>query len=219
MSVSLFADSESIKGSSHYYQVHGIRLIKRNHPDVMRLIADGYSPVEFGSRIWRASYLLIDYLSHLSLLHHRNLHVLELGCGWGLPSIFAKTRLGMQVTASDIDSNVFAFQDLITQINGTAITQLNSSLGDLCESDLHAYDMLMGADICYSATHARLLEDLIANYAAQRSGCILLADSGRAPFFNLVDKLAVQYCVDLHDVSIELPIKFSGYVLSIELPY
>lgn len=206
-------NTESIKGNSQLFRVHGIKTLKRKHPEVLRLLQDGLLPVEFGSRIWRASYLLIDYLSKQALSSQQ--HVLELGCGWGLPSIYAKKQFGMQVTSTDADCNVFAYQKLISTINDADIIQKRSSFTELSSQNLRGYDVLMGADICYSPAHAKSLEELFHHYLAQRDGRIVLADSGRTPFFHLVERLSHSYDIELEEVRIDLPVRGSGHVLSL----
>lgn len=208
--------TQSIKGIGDKFFVHGLTTLKPKHPDVMRLRDCGYRPTEFGSNIWRSSYLLIDYLSGLPLSSKQ--HIVELGCGWGLPATYVQKRFGAQVTAVDIDENVFAYQKLISRINNADIATKCSSFGELCERDLSDVDILIGSDICYTFKNIKDLEKLFHKFFSESDREIILTDSGRSPFFQLAEALSAHYPLHLTDTSIRLPTRASGHVLHVRLP-
>ncbi|MFT5161998.1 MAG: putative nicotinamide N-methyase [Alteromonadaceae bacterium] len=200
-----------MKGNFDHFSQEGITVLKPNHDEVTKLRDAGLIPGKFGSRIWCSSYLLIHYLSTLALSKKQN--VVELGCGWGLPAAYLKKKFGAKVLATDADDQVEHYQQLISRVNGVTVPFLPHSFCQLILDDLTDIDLLMGADICYSATNAKRLAELCYYYLAQGKGEIIIADSGRVPFFNLVDEMKQTFALTLSEVSIDLPTRTSGYIL------
>lgn len=185
--------------------------MKPNHEEVTKLHDEGSIPSEFGSRIWRASYLLIHYLSNLDLTSEQN--IVELGCGWGLPAVYIQKRFGAKVSATDADNQVKCYQQLISRVNSVVVPFFQRSFCQLALDDLSDIDLLVGADICYSPTNAKRLVELFHRYIAETNGEIILADSGRTPFFHLVDEMRQTFALSLNEVKIDLPTRASGYIL------
>ncbi|TNE76907.1 MAG: hypothetical protein EP334_07560 [Gammaproteobacteria bacterium] len=205
--------TQSLRGNARQFYVRGIKALKPNHPDVIRLRGDGHCPSEFGSRIWRATYLLIDYLSSLSLADTRQ--VIELGCGWGLAGTYLQKWFDVEVMATDIDANVFPYQQLLCQHNDIEMQTRHCSLSQLCEYNLHDIDLMIGADICYSDENAQDIEKLCHHLADQGGGELILADSGREPFEKLIPQLQSRYQVDVTATTLELPAIASGQILHV----
>ena len=203
--------TQSLRGSARQFYVHGVKALKPNHPEVAQLQREGYQPSDFGSRIWRSSYLLIDYLSDRSFEDTND--VIELGCGWGLAGTYLQKWHDVEVTATDIDADVFPYQQLLCRHNGVAMRTQQCSLSGLCRENLKQVDLMIGADICYSETNASDLESLCHRLADQGGGELILADSGRPPFHQLAEKLAHRYAVELTPTRLELPAIASGQVL------
>ncbi|MCW9014531.1 MAG: hypothetical protein OQL06_12170 [Gammaproteobacteria bacterium] len=173
----------------------------------------GHHPKWFGSKIWCSSYLLIDYLASCQIQSSQK--ILEVGCGWGLPSVFVKKHFNVDVEASDGDFNVFAYQQLISQKNKVHIPFQDKKIRQFNKHDLSAFDVLMGADICYSTNLADEICRMCQCFCADADKEIILADKGCEPFLKLVERLADELPVTLHVVSIDLPLKADGYVMHI----
>jgi hypothetical protein len=47
----------------------------------------------------------------------------------------------------------------------------------------------------------------------EANGEIILVDSGRRPFFHLVDEMKQTFVLSLNEVKIDLPTRASGYIL------
>lgn len=205
-----------LKGPDTRFAVKGLTAVKPNHPAVAELRAQGHIPQRFGSHIWLSSYLLIDYLSRFAHATTHQ-HILELGCGWGLPAIYAKKTFDARVTAADADANVFPFLRLLSDLNNVSIANRHSSYADLATQDLTDIDMLIGADICYSPNIADQLTALAHRLAAQGGGQLIVADCGRAPFHKLAERLTHNYNARLWDIAITKPTITSGSVLHAHL--
>ena len=203
--------TESLRSSESQFYVHGIKALKPNHPEVANLIEEGYQPSDFGSRIWRSSYLLIEYLSRHILSGTRQ--AMELGCGWGLAGTYLQKTFDVEVIATDRDADVFPFQQLVCRHNDIDMQTQHCSLSGLREHDLRDIDLMIGADICYSDDNARDIERLCLHMTRQQGVELILADSGRAPFLNLVERLGLCYSVKMTPLTLELPTAVSGHIL------
>lgn len=203
--------TESLRGSERQFYVHGVKALKPNHPDVLSLHRQGFEPSDFGSRIWRSSYLLIDYLSRHSLRGTRQ--AMELGCGWGLAGTYLQKTFDVEVIATDMDADVFPFQQLVCRHNDVDMHTRHCSLSGLREHDLRDIDLMIGADICYSDDNARDIERLCLHMTRQQGVELILADSGRTPFRGLVERLGRRYSVKMTPLTLELPTEVSGHIL------
>ena len=61
----------------------------------------------------------MDYLEERPI--GRGSRVLEVGCGWGPGSVFCASRFGADVTAIDIDEEVFPFMDVLAALNDVTV--------------------------------------------------------------------------------------------------
>lgn len=202
-----------MKGNFDRFTLEGMTVLKPNHDEVTKLHDEGLIPNGFGSRIWHASYLLIHYLSKLDLPSDQ--YIVELGCGWGLPAAYIQKRFGAKVSATDTDDQVKYYQQLISRVNGVTVPFFQRSFCQLNIGQLSNIDLFIGADICYSRTNAKKLAELFHHYMAEGKSEIIIADSGRTPFFHLVDEMRQAFSLSLNEVRIDLPTRTSGYILHI----
>lgn len=168
----------------HVQLAYGIYLLKTSHPWV-RKMRKSIRPSEFGQKTWGSSFLAIDWLKENPLAASTRL--LELGCGWAPIAIYAASQQQAKATGMDIDDQVFPYMDLHAEINECRVKALHSSFADLSSKQLAKFDMLIGADICYSST---LNQELLALFErAQQAGAkhIVIADPGRSTFVELCD--------------------------------
>lgn len=202
-----------MKGPHQSFLVRDVVALKPNHARVRQLRASGVAPSDFGSRIWRSSYLLIDYLSRQQLAPRD--HVLELGCGWGLPSQFVQKTFGARVTATDADGSVRQYLELLSEVNRTAVSFRQRRFNQLHEGDLAGVGTVIGADICYRRSGSRDLLALMNRFLSRPGRQVILADSGRDSFFELARGLARRWPYQLHTLSLQSPTRVSGHVLHI----
>lgn len=205
--------NHKMKGNFDRFTLEGMTVLKPNHGEVTKLHDEGLVPSGLGSCIWHASYLLIHYLSKLDLPSGQ--HIVEIGCGWGLPAAYIQKRFGARVLATDTDDQVKCYQQLISRINGVTVAFMQRSFCQLNMENLSDIDLFIGADICYSRTNAKSLAELFHHYMAEGKREIIIADSGRAPFFQLADEMRQIFSLSVHEVKIDLPTRTSGYILHI----
>ena len=77
----------------HIYQAYGMYLLSSQHRLIRRL-KRVYEPSIHGNKMWKASFLLMDYLLHNPV--RRGVRVMELGCGWGPGAVFCAHRFRVQ---------------------------------------------------------------------------------------------------------------------------
>ena len=149
-----------------------IRQLKRNH-----------SPSVFGYRVWQTSWLMIDFIKQEGM--PQNMNVLEVGCGWGLPSIYCAKTYNASVSCLDADPEVFPFLQLHAEANDVDITAINMPFQDITTQNLTGIDVMLGVEICFWDSMVPQLMSLIHKALSAGVRLILIADPGRTPFDTL----------------------------------
>jgi len=185
-------------GSRHRY----VRQLKRLH-----------TPATFGFRIWKSSWLLIDYIKREGFSD--GLSVMDVGCGWGLAGIYCAKQYNAVVTCVDADAKVFPFLRLHSDANQVNIVTRNMSFDDLTVDHLTNIDVLIGADICFWNEMILPLERLIHCALKADVRLILIADPGRPPFDKLERHYLDRYSARSLDRKINRPYPFQGRILKI----
>jgi predicted nicotinamide N-methyase len=191
---------------------HGIRALLSRHPEIRKL--KRYNTPSFhGNRFWKSSWLLMDYFKKNRLA--KGAQVLEIGCGWGLASIYLAKYHGAKVTGVDIDPAVLPFFDLHCQYNGVNISRIEIGYEHLTEEILSHVDILIGSDICFWDQMKDNLEALITR--AMKAGVkkVVIADPVRDPFKELCKDIALMYKSDVTFCEISDPKPILGEILTI----
>jgi predicted nicotinamide N-methyase len=194
-------------------QVYGLTMLHPSHPEVRRLQYDATRPSLHGHKVWPSSFVLMDYL------HQRGVppqaRVLELGCGWGLVGISCAKTFQAQVTGLDADAAVFPYLQLHAQRNGVHITTRQGTFADLTPPDLAAFELIVGADICFWEELVDPLYELVRQGVAAGVTEILLADPGRPPFDELCARCVQHGDAEVLDWAMPKPIAESGRILRV----
>lgn len=187
-------------------RAYGTTLLRPGH-----FLLDGIGAdfAAHGDRVWRSSYLAMDWLSDNPPL--RGGRVLELGCGWAPLSAFCVRRFGMSATGLDIDPAVAEAADMQARVNGVELDFLEGSWADLDWDDLQDTDLVVGADICYWESQAAALADVVRK-AASFDASIVLADPGRPSFDRLVRDVedSDRFMAEVVDRSSGKPVPMDG---------
>ena len=159
--------------------VWGLTILSPSHPEVRRLQQAAVQPTLHGHKVWPTSLVLLDYL------HQRGLppqtRVLELGCGWGLVGIACAKTFQAQVTGLDADAAVFPYLQLHAARNGVHLATRQGTFAELTPQDLAAFDLIVGADICFWEDLVDPLYQLVRHGIAAGVAEILVADPSRPP--------------------------------------
>jgi predicted nicotinamide N-methyase len=191
----------------------GLTILSPSHPEVQRLQRDAAQPSLHGHKVWPTSFVLLDYLHQRGVAPRAR--VLELGCGWGLVGIACAKTFQAQVTGLDADAAVFPYLQLHAQRNGVHLTTRHGTFADLTPHELAAFDVIVGADICFWEELVDPLYKLVRQGVAAGVAEILIADPGRPPF----DELCTQ-CLEHGDAAVlawatTTPIRESGRILRV----
>ncbi|HAU03039.1 MAG TPA: hypothetical protein DCS26_08690, partial [Porticoccaceae bacterium] len=68
--------------SPHLLTYKGVSALRASHPRVRQLKRQQQGHAAHGNKVWRSSFVLMDYLSTWGV--PAGAQVLDIGCGWGL---------------------------------------------------------------------------------------------------------------------------------------
>lgn len=163
--------------------VWGLTILQPSHPAVQALQQHAPRPTLHGHKVWPTSVVLLDYLRQRGLAPQSR--VLDLGCGWGLVGIACATWFQAQVTGLDADAAVFPYLHLHAQRHGVQLATRHGTFADLTPQDLAAFDLIVGADICFWEELVAPLDRLLRAGVTAGVAEILVADPSRPPFDEL----------------------------------
>ena len=193
--------------------VFGLTMLTPSHPEVRRLQHDAARPSLYGHKVWPTSFVLMDYL------HQRGVppqtRVLELGCGWGLVGIACAKTFQAEVTGLDADTAVFPYLQLHAQRNGVHIATRHATFADLGPQDLAAFDLIVGADICFWEELVDPLYELVRHGIAAGVAEVLVADPSRPPFDELCARCVQQGNAEVLTWTMTKPVAESGRILRV----
>jgi len=141
----------------------------------------------YGTMLWASSIALAHHLAGSDDL--KDISVLELGAGTGLPGIVAAAR-GAKVTQTEINKVALelARRNLeLNQLNNIEQRQVDWTKWD----DGNLYDRVIGSDILYSADMHQHLEKIFRSNLADRGG-IIISDPFRANSLRLFERLEAE---------------------------
>jgi predicted nicotinamide N-methyase len=191
----------------------GLTLLSPSHPEVRRLQQATAPPALHGHKVWPTSFVLLDYLHQRGVAPRTR--VLELGCGWGLVGIACAKTFQAQVTGLDADPAVFPYLQLHAQYNGVHLATRHGTFADLTPQDLAAFDLIVGADICFWEELVDPIYQLIRDSIAAGVAEILVADPGRPPFDELCAQCLHQGDAEVLAWAMRTPVKESGRILRV----
>lgn len=195
-----------------YRKSYGVRLLLSHHPEIRKLKRFN-APSVHGNRLWKSSWLLIDYL------HRRGLpeaaRVMELGCGWGLLGIYCAKNYSARVTGVDIDPEVFPYLQLHASVNEVEISTMKRGFDRIRTKHLQQVQVMIGADICFWDTLAESLKNLILRALRAGVQLVLIADPGRPPFEEIGDYFVNKRGGEILDWTSQRPRRSEGRILKI----
>ena len=193
-------DSLSVKASDkNVIKTRGLYLLKPAHKAVRKLKKNDVEPSIHGHKIWNSSFLIMDYLARKK--PPKGSKFMDLGCGWGLLGIQMRRKYDCEVTAIDADKDVFPFLDLHAAINGVDdIATRKARFEKLSGKDLKGFHTIAGADICFWDELSPVLHKLIRRAIKAGVQRIIIADPGRSPFYDLVERCENDKLMDVRVV-------------------
>lgn len=198
----------------HIKEVRGLKIYKKKHKAIKKLLKDTSTPEIHGDKVWFSSYLILDYLK--AHPPKKKASIMDIGCGWGILSIHCAKEFGANVTAVDADKNVFPFLKKHAELNGETIKTKVSRFENLKGSLLAKQDIIVGGDICFWKELIDPLYKLIKKSIKNGVGTIIIADPGRSPFLKLAKQCKKKFNAELIEVKLKDPTKEEGYLLVIQ---
>ena len=116
------------------------------------------------------------------------IRIMEVGCGWGLASVYCARVCEAAVTSVDLDPQVFPFLELNAEFNDVQIEHFGGGFNQVDADMLKKQDLLIGADICFRSSMVQAVFDLIARACEAGIGRIVLSDPGRMAFRSLASR-------------------------------
>ncbi len=197
----------------HLISFMGINALRSSHPGVRKLKRQQQGHSAHGNKVWRSSFVLMDYLSSWEI--PENSKVLDIGCGWGLAGIYLAKNYSAQVTGLDIDDSVEPYLRLQAEVNQCAIDFQARSFQSLDKDELASYQTLMGTDICFWDELTTPLFDLLKLAKNAGTEQILIADPGRPPFWDLAERCVDKLGAEIITRKIDQPWKTEKFILAI----
>jgi predicted nicotinamide N-methyase len=191
----------------------GLTVLEAAHPEVRRLQRESSPPSLHGQKVWRSSFLLMDYLEQHGL--NMRSRVLDLGCGWGLVGIYCAKTFNAHVTALDADAAVFPYLHLHAQLNGVHIQTRQLSFEHITPQELKAFDCIVGADICFWDELVDPLYHLVKHGVKAGIAEILVADPDRPPFDDLCARCEKTCNAEVLYWETSTPFSTSGRILRV----
>ncbi|MEE2891356.1 MAG: methyltransferase domain-containing protein [Pseudomonadota bacterium] len=193
-------------------RANGLRILTGAHASVRALRRAGHVAEIHGNKLWNSSFLLMEHLKKHPL--PAGTRVLEIGCGWGLLSIFCAKRFGAVAHGIDADANVQPYMHLHAELNGVEVTSEKKTFAQLTTKMLADYDLVVGGDICFWDDLNRDLFNLIRRARKAGVGTVMIADPCRPPFTALAERCeATLPNTERRTVHLSRPVKASGQIL------
>ena len=199
---------------SHSRQFFGVTSLLATHPDMRKLKRSSDATHLHGNKLWGSAYILMDYLQRQPL--DPGSRVLELGCGWGLASIYCAKYQGSDVTALDADPAVFPYLTLLAEHNQTTVKTLSSDFTGLGNDELVEYDVIIASDICFWDEMGEALYDLITRAIDAGVKKIIIADPNRPPFIEVAEACIDDFFAELLPREVTTSRRHRGSILLIE---
>jgi predicted nicotinamide N-methyase len=157
--------------------------------EVAELPDDGevqWAPIApYWAVLWRSGVALARELDRMAPAALRDLRVVELGCGLGLPSLVA-ARAGATVLATDAEADALSLLERNASENALELETMRVDWAQperLVERG--PFDLVLAADLLYEDKAVDRLRSLMPRLAAQA----WLADPGRPTADALLDRL------------------------------
>ena len=138
--------------NQHFHLYKGLKVLKSSHPDVRKIKRQQSGHSAHGNKVWRSSFVMLDYLETYPL--EKGSSALEIGCGWGLASLYLNKIQDINVKGIDIDPSVKPYFELQNNINWDESRRLSqiylqshscvSTMGKMAEGRGSAMPLLAG---------------------------------------------------------------------------
>lgn len=197
----------------HAVKYLGTLALQSSHPEIKKLKRQGHVPSIHGNKVWRSSFVLMNYFKDYPL--PQRARVLDIGCGWGLTGIDLAKRFDARVIGIDADKDVKPFLDVQAAANGVKMRFEKKKFHQIRKQDMKGVHTIVGGDICFWDELVQPLYRMVGR--AMKSGVkqVLIADPGRSPFWELSELCEKKFNATVVEHRISKPYKTSKQILCI----
>ena len=190
-------------------------MLKTSHPAIRRLKQeDDAQPSIHGTRVWRSSFMLIDYLKKHPPARARK--VMDVGCGWGMAGIFCAKHFGSKVLAVDADRDVFPYLLANAEANGVKVQPVRSRFENITRKQLKGVDVLIAADICFWDELVDIVFNLVRRAVQAGVRTIIIGDPERSTFLDMAERCEEVFDAELLEWGINRPLPARGTLMVLE---
>jgi len=191
----------------------GVVMPTASHSAIRRVKRAGHEPSIHGTKLWKSSCLVIDYL-------HKNppvacSRVLDAGCGWGVTGIWCAKKLRSAVVSMDADAAVFPYLEAVAELNKVQTTPLVNRFEKLRKPQLTGIDLLVAADICFWDELVKPVGKMVDRAIDAGVKQVVIADPERPTFHEMAEKALSRHGGELINWQTQGKIKASGALLVI----
>ena len=191
----------------------GVMMPYSDHKSIRAVKRAGHEPTIHGTKLWKSSCLIIDYLKKNP--PQKRKRVLDAGCGWGVTGIWCAKAWGAKVTSMDADPAVFPYLDAVAALNGVSTTSWVQRFEKVREKDLSNVDVLVGGDICFWDELVKPVGKMIDRAIDAGVGTIVIGDPERPTFHEMAERCINRHGGELLDWRLSGQVKATGALLVI----
>ena len=173
----------------------GVVMPYAGHKSIRAVRRAGHEPSIHGTKLWKSSCLIIDYLKKHP--PKRRKRVLDAGCGWGITGIWCAKEWGSKVVSMDADPAVFPYLDAVAELNGVSTESWVQRFERVRKKDLEKVDILFGGDICFWDELVDPVAKMIDRAIDAGVGTIVIGDPERPTFHEMADKVTDKHGGDV----------------------
>ena len=203
----------SLAAAQKLRRFRGVAMPYASHPSIRAVKRAGHEPSIHGTKLWKSSCLIIDYLKKNP--PGRTKRVLDAGCGWGVTGIWCAKQWGSKVISMDADPAVFPYLEAVAELNGVATQPWVQRFEKVRKKDLEKVDVLVGGDICFWDELVKPVNRMIDRAIDAGVGTIVIGDPERPTFHEMAARAIERHGGELLDWRLTGTVKATGALLVI----
>ena len=196
------------------YRFHGVTMLTTSHPTIRRIKRSDAQPSNHGNKLWKSSFLLIDYLKKNPPEHRGT--VMDAGCGWGMAGIYCASAFKSKVLSVDADKDVFPYLLANADANGVKVRPVQSRFEKITTKQLKDVDLLVAADICFWDELVNPVFNLVGRAVKAGVKKIVIADPERSTFLEMAQRCEDRFCAETIEWQTRKPVKARGALMVLE---
>jgi predicted nicotinamide N-methyase len=207
------SSTRSKSRASKVRRFRGIVMPYSGHASIRAVKRAGHEPSIHGTKLWKSSCLIIDYLKKNK--PSRTDRVLDAGCGWGVTGIWCAKQWGSATLSMDADPAVFPYLNAVAELNGVTTEAWVKRFEKVTRKDLEGIDVLVGGDICFWDELVDPVGKMIDRAIAAGVGTIVIGDPERPTFHEMAERAIEKHSGELLNWRLGGTVQATGALLVI----